>query len=159
MFISHQCSFQQLHLVVGVTWAHGGRLAADRQAGVCLAWPFSFQEGAEAKSSVDPTLELSELFMSILLSGPQKVAPIPPFLSLGQIGPAAPSCTESSEQLFPFSFSCCSSSGSPALYQCQRKTTAVPSPTTLPGHSTPCSDTRMALLHSELSRCHLQKCW
>ena len=84
------------------------------------------------------------------------MAPIPPFLSQGQVGPAAASCSESSEQLFPFSFSCSSSSGLPALYQCQRKTTAVPSPTILPDHSTPCSDTQTALLLSEPSRCSRQ---
>lgn len=87
------------------------------------------------------------------------MAPIPPFLRLGQLGPAGLSSSECSERLFHFSFSCCSSSGSPALYPCQRKTTAVPSPTILPGHSTPCSDTQMALLPSERSRCYLQQRW
>lgn len=94
------------------------------------------------------------------------MAPIPPFLSLRQLGPAEPSCSESSERLFRFSFSCCSSSGSPALYRCQRKTTVVPSPTILPDHSTPCSDTQMALLRSEPSTVavcssagHMRRMW
>lgn len=87
------------------------------------------------------------------------MAPIPPFLSLSPLSPAEVSCSECSGRLFPSSFSCCSSSGLPALYQCRRKTTAVPSPTISPGHSTPCSDTQMALLPSEPSGCYLQQCW
>lgn len=90
--------------------------------------------------------------MSILSLGPQKMAPVPPFLNPGQHGWVEPSCTGSSGQLFPFSCSCCSLSDSPALYPCQRKTTAAPSPTTLPDHSIQCSDTPTALLHSEASR-------
>lgn len=96
--------------------------------------------------------------MSIPLSGPEKVAPIPPFLSPGQLGPAELSCPECSERPFHSSFSCCSSSGSPASYRCRRKTTAVPSPTTLPGPSTPCSDTPTALLPSEPSGRCPQRC-
>lgn len=87
--------------------------------------------------------------MSILPLGPQKVAPVPPFLNPGRHGWVEPSCSGSSEQLFPFSCSCCSLSDSPALYPCRRKTTAAPSPTTLPDRSIRCSDTPMALLHSE----------
>lgn len=118
-------------------------------------WSFSFQEGEKAKPSICPVFELFELLVLILLSGPEKVAPIPPFLSRGRCSLAEPSWSESSGRLFHSSFSCCFSSGSPALSQCQRKTTAVPFPTILPDHSTPCSDTQMARLHSEPRRCHL----
>lgn len=96
--------------------------------------------------------------MSILPSGPKKVAAIPPFLNPGQCGQVDPSCSGSSGLLSPFSCSCCSLLDSPALYPCPRKTTAVPSPTTLPDHSTPCSDTPMVLLHSEAGH-PLHKCW
>lgn len=77
------------------------------------------------------------------------MAAIPPLLNPGQHGWGEPSCSGSSGLLFPFSCSCCSLLDSPASYPCQRKTTAVPSPTTLPDHSTPCSDTPTVLRHSE----------
>lgn len=97
--------------------------------------------------------------LSILPLGPQKVAPIPPFLSPGQHGGLNPSCSGSCGLPSPFSCSCCSLLDSSSLYPCQRKTTAVPAPTTSPDHSTLCSDTPMVLLRFEASRCPLHKCW
>nr|XP_045014662.1 nesprin-1 isoform X2 [Jaculus jaculus] len=91
-------------------------------------------------------------------AGPQEVAAIPPLLSGSRRGWAGRSCAGSSGQPFPSSCFCCCSSGWPASYPCQRKTTAVPCPTTLPDHSTLCSDIRMVPLRSEPSTCYLHKC-
>lgn len=80
------------------------------------------------------------------------MAPIPPFLNPGEHGQVEISCSGSSGQLLRFSCSYCFFlSDSPPLYPCQKKTTAAPSPTTLPDRSIPCSDTPTALLLSEAS--------
>lgn len=91
------------------------------------------------------------MFMSIFPLGPQKVAPIPPFLKPGQHGQVEISCSGSSGQLFRFSCSYYSLSDSPPVYPYRKKTTAVPSPTTLPDRSIPCSDIPTVLLPSEAS--------
>lgn len=140
-----------------MTWAPCRGLATHCLIGWCFAWPFTSQEGAKARNSAHPVFELSCL-CRFFPSGPQKVAAIPPFLSPGQRGRVGPSCSGSSGLLSPSSCSCCSLSDSPASYPCPRKTTAVPSPTTSPDHSTPCSDTPMVLLHSEAGHPPHQ-CW
>jgi hypothetical protein len=136
-----------------MTRAPWGRLTTQCQIGLCFAWPFMSQGGTRARNTkASPSCIWVELFMSILPLGPQEMAPIPPVLTPGQNGWVEPSCSGSSGQLFPFSCSCCCLLDSPALYPCQRKTTAVPSPTTLPDPSIRCSDIPTVLLHSEASR-------
>lgn len=50
MFISHQCSFQQLHLVVGVTWAHGGRLQLIARLGCAWHGPLASRKVQRQKA-------------------------------------------------------------------------------------------------------------
>lgn len=85
------------------------------------------------------------------------MAPIPPLLSLGPPGGAAPSCTECSGRPSRFSCSCCSSWGSPAWCPCRSRTTAARCPTTSPAHSTPCSDTPTGRRRSEPGGRRLQR--